>query len=135
MPRQDDLNEVFTDELTGIKGRLEMVTDALNALDRAVGQTLERLAATGADYAATLGEYRQAMAVLRRAGFRDRGVEAAATACPQCRAQIRVAGEKGDRCDWCGYVFALKCPSCRRELKNVEGNPGDRCAWCQYEFE
>ncbi len=134
MPRQDDLNSVFATELTSLKTKIELALEALNAVDKALGPALERLASEDPQFAAVRKEYRAAFSRLRKEGLSQKHEGPAQTECPQCHAKIRVAGEKGDRCDWCGYVFPLRCPSCKRELKNVEGNPGDTCLWCRYAF-
>jgi hypothetical protein len=134
MPRQDDLNTVFTSELTALKGRIEMTVDALNAIAKVLGPVLDRLSENDPKLSAANQDYRSAMARLRKEGLRERHETPAQTECPQCHAKIRVEGLKGDRCDWCGYVFPLRCPSCKRELNNIQGEPGETCLWCRHEF-
>ena len=134
MARQDDLNSVFANEMTTLKAKLELAIDALNAVDRALSPALERLAGMDPNFAALQKDYRAAMSRLRKEGLSVKHDAPAQTECPQCHSKIRVLGNQGDRCDWCGYVFPLRCPSCQRELKNIEGKRGDTCLWCRYEF-
>jgi hypothetical protein len=134
MPRQDDMNSVFATELTTLKGKFEVVLEALNAIDKAINPALERLAREDPSFASIRKDYRTAIAKLRKEGLSERVQGPAQTECPSCHARLRLEGNKGDRCDWCGYIFPLRCPSCKKELPNMEGNPGDTCLWCRHEF-
>ena len=71
MPKQDQLNAVFVDEVTKLKGHLEMMNDVLNTLDKTLAVALERMAAMNPEFATLQREYRTAMAKLRREGFRE----------------------------------------------------------------
>lgn len=109
MPKQFDYNAVFTNDITALKASIEMHNDVLNVMDWAIESALEELEENGhlSAEASLLGEYRQAIKVLRQRGFaRSQEEGQQAVTCPKCKAALKgVAGVKGDRCGWCGHEF------------------------------
>ncbi len=110
MPRQDDLNAIFTNEVTDLKAKVQTLNDVLNVMDWAVESTLEQLEASGTipEEVGLLSEYRRAIKTLRKQGFSaPRSASGASVACPGCKAVLKgVSGAPGERCSWCGYQFA-----------------------------
>jgi hypothetical protein len=109
MPRQDDLNAVLVDDLTDLKGRVQVLNDVPNVMDWAVDAAIEQLEQGGqlAAEDGLLEEYRRAIGILRTRGFtRPKTGGGASVTCPGCKANLKgVAGKTGDRCSWCGFVF------------------------------
>lgn len=109
MPRQDDLNAIFTSEVTDLKARVQTLNDVLNVMDWAVESTLEQLESTGTipEEVGLLSEYRRAIKTLRRQGFAaPRVAGTASVVCPGCKATLKgVTGAAGERCSWCGHQF------------------------------
>jgi len=88
---------------------------------------------------ALASKWHEALALLRERGFKERPLPGelprSGVSCPSCSSLLRnVAGEAGDRCDWCGYVFPLTCPACGKELEDAGGEAGSTCLWCQHHF-
>ncbi|MFN7130672.1 MAG: hypothetical protein ACK4N5_01235 [Myxococcales bacterium] len=111
MPRQDDLNAVFTNEVTDLKAQCQTLNDVLNVMDWAVESTLEQLEASGTIPAEVglLEEYRRAIKTLRKQGFRPPRSSGSkdAVVCPGCKATLKgIRAEAGERCSWCGFEFA-----------------------------
>ncbi len=101
---RDSLSSVLVNQITDIKARVELTNDVLNVLDWAVESALEQLEHAGQlpPEAGLLAEYRRAIKILRKRGFRG-GAEAEVT-CPACKALLKgVAFGSGERCTWCGH--------------------------------
>jgi hypothetical protein len=109
MPRQEDLNAVVVDDLTDIKGRVQVLNDVLNVMDWALEAAFEELEESGHLPAedGLLEEYRRAIKILRQRGFNRPRVSGKSIDCPGCKAVLKgVEGKSGDRCDWCGFLFS-----------------------------
>lgn len=111
MARQDDLNAIFTSEVTDLKAKVQTLNDVLNVMDWAIESTLEQLESTDTipEEVGLLAEYRRAIKTLRRHGFTAprRAGSAETVACPGCKATLKgVSGEPGERCSWCGHALA-----------------------------
>lgn len=101
-------NVQFAEELTDIKLRMELMLEAINALDSAMRGTFELLIDQGLlpPEASGVKQYEKAMAKLRKVGLpSEKPKSAPQIACPGCRTMLRVAGNPGDRCEWCGHQF------------------------------
>lgn len=104
MAQPDSLSSVLVNQITDLKARLEMANEVLNVLDWAVESALEQLEHAGhlPPEAGLLGEYRRAIGILRRRGFRSTGPQSEVT-CPSCKAVLKgVTPGSGERCSWCG---------------------------------
>ena len=101
----DPLSSVLVNQITDLKARVELANDVLNVLDWAVESALEQLEHAGhlpLD-AGLLAEYRRAIRILRKRGFRASGPANEIT-CPGCKAVLKgVALGAGERCSWCGH--------------------------------
>ena len=108
MPKQFDYNSVFTNDITALKASIETYNEVLNVMDWAIESALGELEEKGHLSAeeSLLAEYQQAIKVLRQRGFRRPRVGQEGITCPGCKAVLKdVAGQKGERCSWCGYEF------------------------------
>ena len=104
MAHDDSLSSVLVHEITDLKARLELANDVLNVLDWAVESALEQLEHSGhlPLEAGLLAEYRRAIRILRKRGFRTTRRESELT-CPRCKALLKgVVLGSGERCSWCG---------------------------------
>ena len=101
-------NIQFTEELTEVKLRMQLIVDAINALDSAMRGTFELLTDQGMlpPGAAGVKQYTKTMDQLRKLGLPQVSARGAAQLqCPTCKAMLRIAGKPGDRCEWCGHEF------------------------------
>lgn len=104
MAHPDPLSSVLVNQVTDLKARLELTNEVLNVLDWAVESALEQLEHAGhlPPEAGLLNEYRRAIGILRKRGFRTAGPESEMS-CPSCKAVLKgVAPGPGERCGWCG---------------------------------
>jgi hypothetical protein len=108
MPRQEDLNSVFINDVTELKGKVETLNDVLNVMDWAIDSALEQLEESGSlsPEIGLLGEYRKAIKSMRKHGFTMAKGAGGSVQCPKCKANLpNVAGDPGDQCGWCGFRF------------------------------
>ena len=101
-------NLQFAEEMADLKLRMDLIIDAVNALDEAMRGTFELLIDQGILPAKAAGvkQYSDAMVQLRKLGLPSaRSKGKAQVQCPSCKSMLRVAGQPGDRCEWCGYLF------------------------------
>jgi hypothetical protein len=106
--QQEQFNSQFASDVADLRLRLQLITDAINAMDTAMRGTFDLLIDQGMlpEDAAGLRQYDKAMAVIRKAGLRtERPKPGTGVKCPGCQSVLQVKGVKGDRCDWCGYQF------------------------------
>jgi hypothetical protein len=109
MPRQDDLNAIVVNDLTDIKGRIQVLTDVLNVMDWAIDSAFEQFEESGhlPPEEGLLQEYRRAIKILRHRGFTFPKSSGKGVACPGCKALLRdIEGKPGERCGWCGHEFS-----------------------------
>lgn len=111
MARPNDnerFNLAFSEDLAQTKIRQELLIDAINVMDAAMRGTFELLTDQGLlpPGAAGVKQYQKAMAELRRLGLPSEAPKGTAqTECPGCHAMLRIAGARGERCQWCGHSF------------------------------
>lgn len=101
-------NLQFSEEMADLKLRMQLMIDAINTLDNAMRGTFELLIDQGLLPAKAAGvkQYNDAMIQLRKLGLpSERSNAKAQVQCPGCKSMLRVAGNPGDRCEWCGYEF------------------------------
>jgi hypothetical protein len=106
----DEVESELLQELSAVKLKLQLAIDAINTLDSAMRGTFDLLVAREllTDNAKGVRDYEKAMDSLRRAGLypeRKEGAAPTGVSCPKCKSQLRVKGEPGDRCEWCGHEF------------------------------
>ncbi len=136
----DSVQSFLVSDRAELQSRIDLLCDAFALLERTFSKTVEQLCDSGHldPEAPFLAQWENALQDLRRQGLKSRSLPGEPTGptvtCPSCNSVLRCAGEYGDRCEWCGHVFTLNCPSCKRTLENVEGKPGDLCLWCHHEF-
>jgi hypothetical protein len=108
-PNQDKFNLQFAEDTTDMKLRMELMLDAINAIDSAVRGTFDVLIDQGVlpEDAVGVRNYEKMMDKLRTLGLRQSksAQPAAQTKCPGCKAMLRIKGQPGDRCEWCGHEF------------------------------
>jgi hypothetical protein len=106
---QDKFNLQFADEQTDLKLRMDLMLDAINALDAAVRGTFDVLIDRGLlpEDAVGVRNYEKTLDKLRKLGLRQsRSAQPAAQVkCPGCKAMLRIKGAPGERCEWCGHEF------------------------------
>lgn len=101
-------NLQFSEDLADTKLRMQLMVDAINALDTAMRGTFELLIDQGLlpAKAAGIKQYNEAMVQLRKLGLPSERVKATAQVqCPGCKSMLRIAGKSGERCEWCGFEF------------------------------
>lgn len=101
-------NVQFAEELTKVQLKMELLLDAINTLDGAMRGMMELLTDQGMlpPDAAGVKQYERTMAKLRKLGLATEPPKGPAQVkCPNCKTMLRVAGNAGDRCEWCGYEF------------------------------
>jgi hypothetical protein len=104
MAADNQVSSVLVQQITDLKARLELSNEVLNVFDWAIDSALEQLEHAGhlPPEAGLLEEYRRAVRILRKRGFRTTGPEGEVQ-CPGCKAMLKgVALGAGDRCCWCG---------------------------------
>ena len=139
--RQSALNTHFAEAQADFDSRVSLIEDTILAMEKTLTALLEDFQANSliAEDAPFVQAWRDALEELRTRGLPSGPIAGEAPApgipCPSCASVLRnVTGAKGDRCDWCGYIFPLRCPACEKELENIEGVSGDVCLWCQHRF-
>ncbi|MBI5542521.1 MAG: hypothetical protein HY901_01430 [Deltaproteobacteria bacterium] len=108
MAQQFDYNAIFANDITALKASVETHNEVLNVMDWAIASALEELESNGhlSQQESLLQEYREAIKILRKRGFKRPRVGQEGIPCPACKAMLKdITGEVGDRCGWCGYEF------------------------------
>jgi hypothetical protein len=107
-PNNERFNIQFSEELMEMKLRMQLLIDAINNIDTAMRGTFDLLIDQGLlpPDAAGVKQYQKTMTQLRKLGLPSEPVKnAAQVKCPNCKTMLRVAGQPGDRCEWCGHIF------------------------------
>ncbi|MBS2030645.1 MAG: hypothetical protein JST54_22265 [Deltaproteobacteria bacterium] len=101
-------NNQFAEDVAEMRLRMQLMLDAINALDTAMRGTFELLIDQGMlpPEAAGIKQYTKMMDQLRKLGLKAERVQVKVQSqCPNCKTNLRIAGNPGERCEWCGYEF------------------------------
>lgn len=137
--RQDPVQSFLVSDRADIQTRLSLLSEAFGAMSRAMTDMIAHLTESGRldPDAEFIERWQKAAEYYQQQGLRAKALPGEApepkTECPSCKAVLRNVSS-GGRCDWCGHVFPLLCPSCMKSLDDVKGDPGDVCLWCNYQF-
>jgi hypothetical protein len=106
---QDKYNIQFAEEQADLKIRMELMLDAINAMDAAIRGTFDVLIDQGLlpEDAVGVRNYEKALDKLRTLGLKQAKPKpgGAQVKCPGCNSMLRIKGAPGERCEWCGHEF------------------------------
>jgi hypothetical protein len=108
--QQSQLNLHLAEDQAELRKKMELIVEAINAMDSSLRGVFDLLIDQGmlAENAAGVRSYEKSMAQLRKLGLRtsaDKAKGGPQIQCPSCKTMLRIEGNSGERCEWCGHEF------------------------------